>query len=89
MTIFERLQERYEAFQDRFRQAGVAAGTREPGLLDHAKNYATNAGEKVYVWVNERSPWMGARLDDAVAAASDLDRKGFGRHFKDSFACPT
>ena len=77
------MQERYEALQDRFRQAAVATGRAEPGVIDHARNYATEAGERVYVWVNERSPWMGARLDDAAAAASDLDRKGYGRHFKE------
>lgn len=86
MSIFERMQERYEHLSERFRQAAVATGAAprpEPGLIDHARNYATDAGEKVYVWVNDRNPWMGARLDDAAGAASDLDRKGYGRHFKE------
>ena len=91
-TIFDRMQDRLDGMRDAvergrgvFRDAAVASGAvppPEPSILDHAKTYVADVGVKVYRWVNEKSPWMGARLDDAVAAASDLERKGYANHVR-------
>ena len=57
----------------------------EPGsLLDHvdrAKRQMTEAVARAYIWIAHQSPWVASRIDDTVAIASEMERRGYTNHF--------
>lgn len=75
--------------RDLVQQAAVATGVRapppepEPSLIDHAQRHLEALGTQVGARVREASPWAGERLDEAAAAAVEMERKGFSKHVKE------
>ena len=53
----------------------------EPGLLEHARQKAGELGGTVYRSISERSPWLASRIDDAVLSLSEMERRGWTKHF--------
>ena len=56
----------------------------EPGsLLDHvdrAKRQMAEAAARAYIWIAHQSPWVASRIDDTVAIASEMERRGCTNH---------
>jgi len=69
-------------FTSAFRPPSARGEAAEPSVVDHGKKAMEEAGEKTYVWINERSPWVAERIGDAAAVASELESQGYARHFK-------
>jgi len=67
----------FERFRSQFRPSP------EPGLIDHASRAVSDAGHKVRAWIYEKSPWVGAKLDEAAAAVQQLEAQGWSSHFSE------
>ena len=53
----------------------------EPGLLEHARQKAGELGGTLYRSISERSPWLASRIDDAVHSISEMEARGWTKHF--------
>lgn len=55
----------------------------EPGIVDHAENWAQRTAADIRQWIGERSPWTGHRIDEVAAVAAEMDRQGYTKHVKE------
>ena len=54
----------------------------QPGsLLDTAKQQVDECAGRAYNWIYQRSPWVAARIDNVVVACSELESRGYTKHF--------
>lgn len=77
-SFLERTAERGRSF---FQRATGATPRPEPSILDHARSSVDDAAGRAYVWIKEQSPWAARRIDDAVTTVSEMDSRGYSRHF--------
>ena len=71
-------------FQSLFRRRERAPAEPEPGsLVDHAKREINEQAGRAYNWINTQSPWAAARIDDCVNTVTEMESRGYNRHFNE------